>query len=112
MTSGTFKDWLEIGANFAAIATAIVAVWFWIGFKCGLRIRKKRLENYLRGVRYEDMQTGYQGACSVTAISRYTGLSENQIWEAYQSSKQLELLARLEEDSTGEVLFFRYKNPN
>jgi hypothetical protein len=108
----SFKEYLEIGANFSAIATAIVAVWFWYRLKSGLRKRTSALETYLRQVRSKDMKTGHQGACSVAAISRYTGLNESQIWESYQNSANLEILARLEEDSIGEVILFRYKHSN
>jgi hypothetical protein len=44
----TYQYWLEIVANAASIVTAIVAVFAWGYYRCGLRRKRVALENHLK----------------------------------------------------------------
>lgn len=101
---------LSIGANIAAIATAIVAVALWCKIKRDLRNRTQALEKYLKEERDKDNQIGHQGARTIVMISKKTKLSEAQIWECSSDNDHIEILAKVDDQGLGKQNLFRYKD--
>jgi hypothetical protein len=101
------KDCLGIAADFASIATAIVAVWAYGKFKYLLHRRRVDLEQYLKSEK--DKKTDH-GQRTLLHLSRELKMSQSEIFEAAIQSENIELL--VEKDSRGKAkrLLLEYKN--
>lgn len=104
------KEYLEIGANVSAIATAVVAVWAGVRFKRKRCQKYKRLENYLIDKRKEASGTDKDGLHTSTNISRNTGLSEAEIFDlSSEHPENIELKVKPNAAGLAGEILFGYK---
>ena len=77
-----FRQVLEIGENFAAIATGIVAVAISYRLHSQAADRKKRLEAYLREAKASDVQKGYHGMRVPMHLAAALSMTLSDVWTA------------------------------
>jgi hypothetical protein len=89
--SGNSFDWpfaLEVAANGAAIATAIIAFAFFVQFHLSRRSKRLRLENYLKeeAAELERIRMG-SSSRTVFQLMKTLGMTETEIIDASFRSK-------------------------
>lgn len=102
-----YASLLSVLANWAAILTAVVAVWAYGQFVLSKIFRRKRVETYLRSVRTEG-----QGQKSVLHLMRQLRLTEAEVMEAAFHSAKIEPAVKPAQDGIAEKLLFSYKIPS
>lgn len=82
----TYEGALGIGANWAAILTAAIAVWGYASYRRDRCAKKSRLEAYLKAEKGEGKNMGQR---SVKHLVANLGISENEVLDAAFHSKNI-----------------------
>lgn len=99
-----YASLLSVLANWAAILTAVIAVWAYGQFVLSKVYRRKRLERYLYDVRNEGM-----GQKSVLHLMRQLRSTEAEVLEAAFHSNKVEPAVKPAKDGLAQTLLFSYK---
>ncbi len=101
------KGCLEIAADIASIATAIVAVWAYGRYRCLLRRKRVDLEEYLKSEKDKKID---QEQRTLLHLSRALALSQSDILQAAFDSKKIEPRIETGSDGKAKRLLLEYKN--
>jgi hypothetical protein len=94
-----YSHFLEVVGNWAAIATAIVAVLGYCKYLCERRGRRTKLEEYLESRKREATSQGKKGQHTILHLISKLGMSESQILEASFQSSKIERVVKQNDDT-------------
>lgn len=95
-------------ADFAAIVTAVVAVWVWGRFVLQAKRRQWRLEEYLEEQR---LNGGDQGMRTALHLMSNLAMTEEQIYTAAFNSKKITGVPMPDERGFAKDILFLYQVP-
>lgn len=101
----TYDGALGVGANWAAIFTAVVAAWGYGSYRRDRCTKRSRLESHLKKekAKGEDM-----GQRSVKHLVANLGMSENDVMDAAFRSKHIRCVTIQDDDGFADSLLFEY----
>ncbi|RYG86104.1 MAG: hypothetical protein EON59_10755 [Alphaproteobacteria bacterium] len=106
------SNWLDgiswlfgLGANLAAIITAVIAVWVWLWFRAQRVRRRRRLEQYLREVKLAGDGMGQRTVLHLIGNLRMT---EAQVFEAAFDSKVVVTVPGQDHTGIANRIYFQY----
>lgn len=95
-------------ANIASVITAVVAVGFWWRTSGAAKRRVQAVETYLKEQRKEDRKSHRTGARSMIHMMANLSMTEEQIYAAVFSSKDIKTWPAQNEEGIATRLMFQY----
>jgi hypothetical protein len=101
----TYDRFLDLAGNWAAILTAVVAVFAYGNYRWDRRSKRRRLEEHLR----REKRMGHDdGQRSIQHLMAYLGMSEKDVLEAAFASKVVERRTRRDDQGFASILLFEF----
>ena len=105
-----WQDILEVGANFASIATAAVAVAVAAYYWCDREGKRKKLEAYLKAAK-ANRGEGKIGQKSIMHLMAQLRMTEAEIFNASFRSKHIENRVKADENRMATAILLEYVGP-
>lgn len=102
----TYEKSLGIAAHWAAILTAVVAVWAYGRYVYDRREKRRRLENYLEAEKGLEIDRGQR---TVMHLVARLGMTESEIVDAAFRSRHVHRVVGVDEHGRADTLLFEYK---
>jgi hypothetical protein len=100
-------DWASVLTFIITLIAAIVGVVEYIRYRCGLREKSTKLEQYLRGEKAKQKDRGQR---SVIQIIKDVGLTEDEIIQVSFRNPRVGRRVKLDEADLAKQLLFEYQD--